>query len=75
MIMNCQTHRLLYNELPNLAIHYVGPGRLAIHYIVFHRLNELPKQILMLLPLLLLLLLLLYVLYHVLPRVFFVLCM
>ena len=33
----------------------------AIHSIMFHELNELPKQILMLLPLLLLLLLLLYV--------------
>ena len=42
------------------------------HNIPRHRdvlLNELPKQIFMLLPLLLLLLLLLYVLYHVLTRV------
>ena len=41
------------------------------HNIHLHRdvlLNELPKQIFMLLPLLLLLLLLLYVLYHVLIR-------
>ena len=41
---------------------------LNIHRQVDVKLNELAKQILMLLPLLLLLLLLLYVLYHVLIR-------
>ena len=44
---------------------YVG---LNIHRLMDVKLNELPKQILMLLPLLLLLLLLLYVLYNVLIR-------
>ena len=44
---------------------YLG---LNIHRLMDVKLNELPKQILMLLPLLLLLLLLLYVLYHVLIR-------
>ena len=42
---------------------------LNIHRQMDVKLNELAKQILMLLPLLLLLLLLLYVLYHVLTRV------
>jgi len=42
---------------------------LNIHRQVDVKLNELAKQILLLLPLLLLLLLLLYVLYHVLTRV------
>ena len=42
---------------------YLG---LNIHRLMDVKLNELPKQILMLLPLLLLLLLLLYVLYNVL---------
>ena len=65
---NCQTRKVLSNELPNLAIHWLGSGRLAIHQIAFHRLNALPKQILMLLPLLLLLLLLLYVFHHALIR-------
>ena len=44
---------------------YLG---LNIHRLMDVKLNELPKQILMLLPLLLLLLLLLYVLYNVLIR-------
>ena len=41
---------------------------LNVHKLMDVKLNELPKQILMLLPLLLLLLLLLYVLYNVLIR-------